>query len=544
MSRDEADEPVDGPEHTESGRTPDPSPHFTVVISGDGSAAIDGEPVQVTEGEAVDAAILDTLHGHARDRGITVTAAISDPAAGYVAFVEVSPDGSSSLLEQQQEPEASAPAPAPSLVKGDALDDADDDGPAGGTGPAVAPGVDAHEEAHDDFDEAAYALPEPEGPPPPPPSDGPGSGSGSGPESGAGPGSVVGVGMGTGVARGRGLGWDSGSGSASRSEPAARPVPPPKPARRTASRQSDDEFEGPGLLSRPLVVGPVALGVAALVVVPLVILGSGGSDGGGNQEQAAARASSSPSAEVSPTLETPPRPTSPSPTSASPSASPSAEPKDKEKDKDKSKAKDKNKPRPKPQPTDTLGAKSGGGVTVTVTATPPKDTTTVTAKPPQDTAASAVKRLARNDPSGRHICYRAYVAGQGWQKPVCDGTIAGTSGQNRPIKALNIAVHGVDGSAANAFRHSSKPVDGRGEWQPSWTAITGDGKNFYIGSSKRNAPNMLGFAINVGSGEICHTVRLRQGDWAQRTCSKPRPDYTFGGTLDNDVWLEAVKFTV
>ncbi|MEV7860753.1 hypothetical protein AB0O86_18450 [Streptomyces hirsutus] len=538
MSRDEADEPVDGGEHTESGSAPESSPHFTVVISGDGSAAIDGEPVPVAEGEAVDAAILDTLHGHARDRGITVTAAISDPAAGYVAFVEVSPDGSSSLLEQQ-EPEAPAPVPAPSLVKGDALDDAADDGPAGATGPAVAPGVDAHEDAHDDFDEAAYALPEPEGPPPPPPSDGPGSESGSGPESGAGPGS--GVGVGTGVGRGRGLGWDSGSGSESRSEPAARrPVPPPKPARRTASRQSDDEFEGPGLLSRPLVVGPVALGVAALVVIPLVILGSGGSDGGGNQEQAAARASSSPSAEVSPTLETPPRPIPPSPSPTS--ASPSAEPKDKEKDKDKSKAKDNNKPQP--QPTYTPGAKSGGRVTVTVTATPPKDTTTVTAKPPQDTAASAVKRLARNDPSGRHICYRAYVAGQGWQKPVCDGTIAGTSGQNRPIKALNIAVHGVDGSAANAFRHSSKPVDGRGEWQPSWTAITGDGKNFYIGSSKRNAPNMLGFAINVGSGEVCHTVRLRQGDWGQRTCSKPRPDYTFGGTLDNDVWLEAVKFTV
>ncbi|WP_437015080.1 hypothetical protein [Streptomyces sp. enrichment culture] len=87
----------------------------------------------------------------------------------------------------------------------------------------------------------------------------------------------------------------------------------------------------------------------------------------------------------------------------------------------------------------------------------------------------AVKRLAANDPSGRHICSRAYVSGQGWQKPVCDGTIAGTSGRNRPIKALNIAVHGVGGSAANAFRHTAEPVDGRGKWQPNWTAVTGDG---------------------------------------------------------------------
>ena len=30
-----------------------------------------------------------------------MTATISDPSAGYVAFVEVAPDGSSSLLEQQ-----------------------------------------------------------------------------------------------------------------------------------------------------------------------------------------------------------------------------------------------------------------------------------------------------------------------------------------------------------------------------------------------------------------------------------------------------------
>jgi hypothetical protein len=467
MSRsegEEADEPVTGGERVVRGGPSGPSPNFTVVISGDGSAAVDGAPVPVTEGKAVDAAILDLLHEHARDRDTTVTASISDPAAGYVAFVEVSPDGSSSLLEQRQE------APAPSLAKGRAA----------ATGTGAEAEADGTDPAPDGGDEAAYALPEPEGTP-------------------------------TGT-------------------PAARPVPPPAPARRTAARQSDDEFEGPGLLSRPLVVGPVALGVAALVVVPLVILGSGGSGDGGNREQAAARVSGSPSAEASPTLS--PLPIPPPPASPSP----------KEKDEHKDKAKDKSKDKPKP--TGTAGAKGPGGAAVTVTARPPAATTTVTARPPQDTAAHAVKRLAASDPSGRHICYRAYVSGQGWQKPVCDGTIAGTSGQNRPIKALNIAVHGVDGSAANAFRHTSKPVDGRGRWQPSWTAVTGDGRNFSIGTAKQNAPNMLGFAMNVGSGEICNTVRLRHRDWSGRACSKPRPDFTFGGTLDNDVWLEAVKLTV
>ena len=475
--QEEADEQITVGEHTARRGSSERSPHFTVVISGDGSAAVDGEPVPVAEGTTVDAAILDLLHGHARDQGTAVTAAISDPGAGYVAHVEVFPDGSSALRQQQEEEADPVPPPAHESAA-----------PAG-----------ENREDPGDFDEAACTLPEPEGPPATSPGPQPEGPRGDGPQP--------------------------------EGAEAARPVPRPAPARRPGSRQSDDEFDGPGLLGRPLVVGPVALGVAALVVVPLVILGSGGSGDGGNREETAARAGGSPSASASPALSPSSLPIPP------PSASPSAEDGDKDRDKKESSGK-------KPKPKDTSGAKGAGKVTVTVTARPPAATATVTAEPPQDTAASAVKRLAASDPSGRHICYRAYVSGHGWQKPVCDGTMAGTSGRNRPIKALNIAVHGVGGSAANAFRHTAEPVDGRGEWQPSWTAVTGDSRNFTIGSAKRNAPNMLGFAMNVGTGEICNTVRLRGHDWGGRACSKPRPDFTFGGTLDNEVWLEAVKLTV
>ncbi|MEV2210856.1 hydrolase [Streptomyces sp. NPDC050997] len=171
-------------------------------------------------------------------------------------------------------------------------------------------------------------------------------------------------------------------------------------------------------------------------------------------------------------------------------------------------------------------------------------TATVTAQPPQDTAATAVNRLAKDDPTGRHICYRAFVTGDGWQKPVCDGTFAGTTGQNKPIKALNIAVYGAGGSAANAFLHNPESTDGKGRWSPSWTAIVADGKNNYIGSSKKDAPDMLGFAINIGSGKVCQTARVHGFDWGAQGCADPRPRYIFGGALENDRWLEAVKFTV
>ncbi|MFG3088828.1 hypothetical protein ACGGAI_14545 [Streptomyces antibioticus] len=394
-----------------------PAPDFTVVISGDGSAAVDGEPVRTETGESVDAAVLDRLHRHAVDRDSTVTAAVTDPSAGHVTYVEVAPDGSSRLLDQPER----RPEPAPA---------------------AVAPGP-------------------------------------------------------TAVLR-----------------------------TRTRTRQSDDEYEPARLLERPLVIGPVALLVAGAVIVPLVMLGSGGSDDGEPTGQAARATAPQRTASPSPRTAAPTVSVSPSLGSPSPSPSPT-------------------KPKAKPKPTPKVPGGAGGEGGATVTVQPPKATTTVTAKPPAETAATAVKRLARNDPSGRHICYRAYVSGRGWQKPVCDGTVAGTTGQNLPIKALNIAVSGTGGTAANAFVHNPRSTDGAGIWQPKWTPNTADGKNIYIGSAKRNAPNMLAFAINVGSGgRICQATHVHDVGWSETGCADPRPDFVTGGSFSNDRWLEAVKFTV
>ncbi|WP_458243457.1 hypothetical protein [Streptomyces sp. MAI_2237] len=459
--------PVDMSKREPFAEVPEPAPYLSVVITADGSAAIDGVPVPARDGESVDAAILDALHAHAVGRDSPVTAAISDPAVEQVTFVEVAPDGSSSLVD-------GPPLPAPGRSQGPAGVLGEPEGPAG-YGHEHGPGAPDFDDAADDDlgDEEAYGRPH------------------------------------------------------------ASPVPPvggpllrrEKRDGSNASRQSDDEYRASGLLHRPLVVGPVALGVAALVVVPLVLLGSGGSGGGENKAAGASDeltkgpSRQSPSATPTPTVSV-----SPSLLSPSPSASPSG----------KGKRGGKGKKH-------TDGAT---GVTTTVTVRPPAATATVTARPAADTAASAVNRLARNDP-GRHICYRAYVSGQGWQKPVCDGTVAGTTGQNRSIKALNIAVRGTGGTAANAFVHKPGSTDGKGVWMPHWTANTADGKDIYIGHAQKSAPNMLGFAINIGSGgQVCQSARVHNSDWGQWGCVGPRPEYVFGGTLTNDVWLEAVKFSV
>ncbi|MGW5673533.1 hydrolase [Streptomyces sp. NPDC003860] len=196
----------------------------------------------------------------------------------------------------------------------------------------------------------------------------------------------------------------------------------------------------------------------------------------------------------------------------------------------------KEEPKPSEKEPDDGGDGGGGGGGDKVDEKPP----------PKVTAATAVRQLAKDEPSVRHICYRAFVGGQGWQEPVCDGAVAGTVGQKLPIKAMNFAVSGVGGSAANAFVNN--PEADKGNFQ-EWTSVIADGKDIYIGSSKDDAANLSGFAINVGDGQICQSSHVRGRSWGDRcgnSRSDPNPDkkYVFAGTLDNGAWLEAVKLTV
>ncbi|MDX3620135.1 hydrolase, partial [Streptomyces europaeiscabiei] len=168
-------------------------------------------------------------------------------------------------------------------------------------------------------------------------------------------------------------------------------------------------------------------------------------------------------------------------------------------------------------------------------------------KKPAPTAATAVRQLAAADPGGRHICYRAFVTGKGWTAPECDGDTAGTVGQGRSLKALNIAVSGVNGTASAAFVHNPDSTNGQGHYPKPWSNAP-DGLDNYFGSSKAGAPDMLGFTINVDNGGrgVCQSVHQKDRGWQNLACDKPGEgeNYIFGGTLDNGIWLEAVKFTV
>ncbi|MFF5185263.1 hydrolase [Streptomyces sp. NPDC000345] len=164
-----------------------------------------------------------------------------------------------------------------------------------------------------------------------------------------------------------------------------------------------------------------------------------------------------------------------------------------------------------------------------------------TAKPKKQTAADAVQALAaRSD--GRHICYRAYVADRGWQDPVCDGAIAGTTGKGLPIKELNIATVGTKGVNGNGAHVNEGWLTGA-----KWSSAA-DGADMYLGSLKEAVSPLQGFTIGLGDGSsVCQNAHIKDKGWRGVGCSDPgaKDKWIYGGSpMDWKLQLEAVRFTV
>ncbi|MFF8596934.1 hydrolase, partial [Streptomyces sp. NPDC015220] len=168
-------------------------------------------------------------------------------------------------------------------------------------------------------------------------------------------------------------------------------------------------------------------------------------------------------------------------------------------------------------------------------------------KAPEKTAATAVQQMAAEEPGKRHICYRIYVADQGWSDAVCDGETAGEEGSGKPTTAVNIAVSGTKGTSSAAYVYDPASTNGEGHFPDPWASAT-DGVDNYVGSTEKDAPHMLGFTINVdgGAGTVCQNSYVHNDTWIGLACDDPGTgfDFTYVGTHDNDLWIEAVRLTV
>ncbi|MFF2365130.1 hypothetical protein ACFVU0_20895 [Streptomyces sp. NPDC058122] len=120
---------------------------FDVYISGDGLAEIDGHTLVPEPGQSVHEAVLDRLQGYAEERDGAVVATVYDGPGAARFLLEVLPDGSSGVLEPEEETPAEpaeteappATAPATLSVSADTITTApvSADAPAGADAPGT-----------------------------------------------------------------------------------------------------------------------------------------------------------------------------------------------------------------------------------------------------------------------------------------------------------------------------------------------------------------------------------------------------------------------
>ncbi|MGP3634290.1 hypothetical protein ACTU45_13115 [Streptomyces sp. 24-1644] len=78
---------------------------FDVYVSDERAAVLNGERVDVGEGQSVHEAILDLLQRHARDHRGPVRATVFDRPAAHTLRIEVAPDGSSRIPDPDPDPD-------------------------------------------------------------------------------------------------------------------------------------------------------------------------------------------------------------------------------------------------------------------------------------------------------------------------------------------------------------------------------------------------------------------------------------------------------
>ncbi|MER5773566.1 polysaccharide deacetylase [Streptomyces sp. NPDC002039] len=143
---------------------------------------------------------------------------------------------------------------------------------------------------------------------------------------------------------------------------------------------------------------------------------------------------------------------------------------------------------------------------------------------------AATARQRSLAPNARTVCYAAHVQDVGWQAAVCDGQVAGTTGQGRRMEALVIATRGVGGVCANAHLADVG-------WQ-GW-ACAGEGAAVTVGTTGQ-ARRMEALGVQVGSGGVGAQAHVATHGWLNTVAGNP----VYAGTTGQALRMEAVRVWV
>ncbi|MFG2721482.1 polysaccharide deacetylase [Streptomyces sp. NPDC048416] len=147
-----------------------------------------------------------------------------------------------------------------------------------------------------------------------------------------------------------------------------------------------------------------------------------------------------------------------------------------------------------------------------------------------DLKAATSRARAALAPNARVICYAAHVQDIGWQAAVCDGAVAGTTGQSRRMEALAVSTSGVGGVCADAHLADIG-------WQ-GW-ACGSDGQVVTVGTTGQSR-RMEALGVQVGSGSVGAQAHVEGYGWLSSVSGNP----VYAGTTGQSRRMEAVRIWV
>ncbi|MFH7598149.1 polysaccharide deacetylase [Streptomyces racemochromogenes] len=146
-----------------------------------------------------------------------------------------------------------------------------------------------------------------------------------------------------------------------------------------------------------------------------------------------------------------------------------------------------------------------------------------------DVQAAAARQHALA-PAARTVCYAAHVQDVGWQPAVCDGAVAGTTGQSRRMEAVTIATGGTGGICADAHLADIG-------WQ-GWRCAA-DGKAVTVGTTGQSR-RMEALGLQVGNGSVAAQAHVADYGWLNALNGNP----VYVGTTGQSRRMEAVRVWV
>ena len=130
------------------------------------------------------------------------------------------------------------------------------------------------------------------------------------------------------------------------------------------------------------------------------------------------------------------------------------------------------------------------------------------------------------------ICYQAYVQNTGWQYPVCNGRVAGTTGQSLRMEAIKIWLINAGSGESVCYQAHVENI--------GWQSSVCDGQVAgTTGQSLRMEALQVSISNPASNDVVCYQASVENTGWQTPVCNGQT-----AGTTGQSLRMEAIKAMV